>query len=75
LDRSDSKVELNNIPMGLDNIALLSDEISRSISAENPAGEKGKGAMAAEGTGAQAARELGVGWKVSPSKIIEPGNT
>jgi hypothetical protein len=29
--------------------------------------------MATDGTGAVAARELGVGWKVSPSVLIEPG--
>lgn len=44
---------------------------SRSISAENPKGEKSKGGMAtAENTlhegAANAARELGQGWKVSP---------
>jgi hypothetical protein len=31
--------------------------------------------MAAEGTGASCARDLGVGWKVSPSVIIQPGAT
>lgn len=40
---------------------------TRSISPENFTGEKGKGAMATEGTGANCARELGKGWKISPS--------
>jgi len=52
------------------NLYKLSDAKSRSISAENFSGEKGKGGMAAEGTGKQAARELGLGWKVSPSVDI-----
>ncbi len=29
--------------------------------------------MATEGTGTEAARELGVGWKISPSIKIKPG--
>ena len=52
-----------------------SDCVSRSISAENFTGEKGKGGMATEGTGASCARELGQGWKVSPSVNIAPGET
>jgi len=51
----------------------LSDAQTRSISAENFTGEKGKAGMALEGTGAQSARELGQGWKVSPSIQIAPG--
>ena len=56
-------------------IHLLSSARSRSISPENFSGEKGKGGMATEGTGKNAARELGQGWKVSPSIRIEPGQT
>ena len=48
---------------------------SRSISAENFTGEKGKGGMATEGTGASCARDLGIGWKVSPSVLIKKGET
>lgn len=48
---------------------------SRSISAENFNGEKGKGGMAEQGTGADAARDLGKGWKVSPSVRIASGQT
>jgi D-arabinan exo alpha-(1,3)/(1,5)-arabinofuranosidase (non-reducing end) len=39
----------------------------RSISAENFDGGKGQGGRASTGTGAEAARHLGQGWKVSPS--------
>ncbi|HTD93039.1 MAG TPA: hypothetical protein VK644_04480, partial [Chitinophagaceae bacterium] len=38
---------------------------------ENFNGEKGKGGMATKGTGEGASRELGQGWKVSPSVIIK----
>ena len=56
----------NGLGMGLGNIAKLSDAVTRSINAENFTGEKGKGGMATEGTGAWAASDLGRGWKVSP---------
>jgi hypothetical protein len=59
--------QFNGLGMGLHNLSRLSHARSRSISAENPTGEKGKGAMATEGTGASCARELGRGWKISPS--------
>ena len=42
---------------------------------ENFTGEKGKGGMATEGTGKNAARNLGQGWKVSPSVRIKGGGT
>ncbi len=58
---------------GTGNLSRLSAAQTRSISAENPTGEKGRGAMATEGTGAAAARDLGRGWKVSPSIRIQPG--
>ncbi|GAH53879.1 unnamed protein product, partial [marine sediment metagenome] len=38
-------------------------------------GEKAKGGMAVEGTGANAARDLGQGWKISPSVIIKGETT
>jgi D-arabinan exo alpha-(1,3)/(1,5)-arabinofuranosidase (non-reducing end) len=57
----------------LGNLSRLSDAETRSISAENFDGSKGGGGRATEGTGADAARELGQGWKVSPSIRI-PGN-
>ncbi len=60
---------LNN---AMNTLHLLSNAKTRSISAENPTGESGKGGMAEDGTGKKAARELGKGWKISPSRVIEP---
>jgi hypothetical protein len=65
----------NGLGMHMGNISRLSRAKSRSISAENFAGEKGKGGMATEGTGAQAARDLGQGWKISPSVKIKAKQT
>lgn len=59
----------------LRDLSRLMNAKSRSISAENFTGEKGKGGMATGGTGASPARELGRGWKVSPSIDISPGET
>jgi hypothetical protein len=61
--------------MGLGNLSRLSDAKTRSISAENFSGEKGQGGMATEGTGAGHARDLGLGWKISPSLNIAPHST
>lgn len=58
--------------MGLGTLSRLSSARTRSISPENRTGEKGKAAMATEGTGARAARDLGPGWKVSLSIEIAP---
>ncbi len=57
----------NGMGMGLGNLAQLSRAKSRSITAENFTGEKGRGGMATDGTNAVYARDLGQGWKVSPS--------
>ena len=65
----------NGLGMHLGNLARLSDAESRSISPENLRGERGQGGMATEGTGAECARDLGQGWKISPSVRIEPGET
>ncbi len=65
----------NGLGMHLGNLSLLSDARSRSISPENLRGEKGAGALATEGTGASSGRDLGPGWKISPSVVIEAGNT
>jgi hypothetical protein len=59
----------------LGNLYRLSDAKTFSISPENLTGEKGKGGMATEGTGAIAARDLGQGWKISPSVAIAAGAT
>jgi len=56
-------------------LARLSHARSRSISPENLTGAKGQACLATAGTGAQAARELGLGWKISPSIIIGAGET
>jgi len=48
--------------------------VTRSVSPENPTGEAGGGGRATEGTGAGAARDLGQGWKVSPSVEV-PAHT
>lgn len=65
----------NGLGNNLGNLWRLSDAETRSISPENFSGEKGKGGMATGGTGAVAARELGQGWKVSPSIHIAPHET
>ncbi len=65
----------DGLNMNLGSLPRLSKAKSRSISAENYTGEKGKGAMATEGYGAKAARELGQGWKVSPAIHIQGEET
>ena len=67
----------NGLGMHLGVLSRLSDAETRSISPENFNGEKGKGGMATEGTGAEyaAAGGLGQGWKISPSIFIESGDT
>jgi hypothetical protein len=65
-----------NIDMG--NIFMRRDAESRSLSAENFRGEKGRGGMAtakdtlAPGS-AEAARDLGQKWKVSPCAFLAAG--
>ena len=63
----------NGLVTGMSDLARLSDARTRSISAENPDGARGRGDLATEGTGLQAARDLGQGWKVSPSIRIDGG--
>ena len=65
--------EFNGLGLNLGNLYRVSKAQSRSISPENFTGEKGKAGMATEGTGKNAARELGQGWKVSPSVHIKAG--
>lgn len=68
----DTTMEMTNgIGIHLGNLSRLSCAKTRSISAENFSGEKGKGGMAKEGISAKAARDLGQGWKVSPAVNIE----
>lgn len=65
----------NGLGMDLGNLSRLSNAETRSISPENRDGSVGGGGMATEGTGAECARELGAGWKISPSIEILPGET
>jgi hypothetical protein len=64
-------IVFNGLGMSLGNLSRLSNAQTRSISAENFDGSKGKGGMATEGTGSVPSRELGRGWKVSPSIDIK----
>lgn len=70
------------INMGLGSLPLITDAQTRSISAENPTGEKGKGGMAIPNpdepkpaTSARAADDLGRGWKVRPFLRVNAGET
>jgi len=67
---------------GLGTLPLLGRGRTRSISAENPTGGKGKGGMAVPdptarkpATNAAAAHELGQGWKVRPFLRVDAGQT
>jgi hypothetical protein len=62
----------NGLTTGVGDLHRLSKARTRSISPENFTGEKGRGGMATDGTGVKAARDLGQGWKVSPSVRIKP---
>lgn len=70
-----SMAKFNGLGMNMGNLCRLSDAQTRSISPENFTGEKGMGAMATEGTGKEYARELGQGWKISPSVFIKAGES
>lgn len=65
----------NGVESNMGNIFKLSDAKSRSISPENFTGAKGQGGMATEGTGKNPSRDLGKGWKVSPSVVIKAHTT
>jgi len=69
------KLDFDGLSMSMASLPRLSNAKTRSVSPENFTGEKGKGGMATEGTGATAARELGQKWKVSPSVRIKAGQT
>ena len=83
-------MSFNGLGMNLGNLSRLSHARSRSISAENVYGEKGRGGMAEVSATPQtevakigqtwdgpngAARDLGRTWKVRPSISILPGTT
>jgi hypothetical protein len=65
----------NGLGTNLGNLYRLSTARSRSISAENPTGEPGRGALATEGLSSNAARDLGPGWKISPAVRIPSGES
>ena len=75
--------KFSGLEMNLGNLYRTSDAKTRSISPENFTGEKGKGGMANPAdkdkpniaSGANAARDLGQGWKVNPCIDIRPGQT
>jgi len=75
--------KFNGLDMNMGNLYRLSDAKTRSISPENYTGEKGKGGMADPkdreqhnvANAANAARDLGQGWKVNPFIRINSGET
>jgi Protein of unknown function (DUF2961) len=67
--------QYDGLTTSLSNIYRTSDAHTYSISPENLTGEKGKGGIATEGTGRNAARDLGQGWKISPSINVNAGQT
>jgi hypothetical protein len=78
-----SQTPFNGLETNMGNIYRLSNAQTRSISPENFTGEKGKGGMADPAdkekpnmaNAANAARDLGQGWKVNPYIRIQPGET
>ena len=67
---------------GLDGLSVLDNSHTRSISAENISGEKGKGGMAIPdpterkyAASGRAADSLGQGWKVKPFLRVNAGQT
>ena len=71
----DAQTPFNGVGSNMSNLYQLSNAKTRSISPENFDGAKGGGGKATTGTGSGASRELGVGWKVSPSVEIKAGQT
>lgn len=65
----------NGLFPNADTMALRSKARTRSLSAENPTGEKAGGARATKGASESCARDLGVGWKVAPCLRIAAGAT
>jgi hypothetical protein len=61
--------------MDLSKLSSIKKAKTRSISPENPTGAPGKGGMCPleEGSAKRAARDLGLGWKVNPYTVLQPG--
>src|SRR5512136_2965769 len=78
-----SQKAFKGLDMNIGNLYRLYDAKTRSISPENFTGEKGKAGMARledkdkpnVANAANAARDLGQGWKVNPFVRIKPGET
>jgi hypothetical protein len=66
---------LSGFQGGLGSLSLLSDAESRSISAENPTGERANGAKAPAPAAPHPSHRLGEGWKVRPAINLAPGET
>ncbi len=66
--------EWNGLGLSMGNLSRLSSAKTRSLSPENPTGEKGKGAMAVD-PNHPPSRDLGRGWKVRPCIKIKAGET
>lgn len=77
------KDKFSGVHMSMGNLSRISDAETRSISPENFTGERSKAGMADPkdkdqrnvANAANAARDLGQGWKVNPFIIIEAGET
>ena len=83
LGQAKAQSSFNGLDMNLGNLSRLSNAQNRSISPENFTGEKSKGGMARledkdernKANAANAARDLGQGWKVNPYITINSGET
>jgi len=64
----------NGLGLGLGSLSRISNAKTRSMSAENPTGEKGKGGMAEPRAGSASAH-LGRGWKCRPTVNLKPEET
>src|SRR5579859_4535770 len=74
-EETHTMTQSDGLGLGLHGISRLSHAKTRSISAENLTGEKGRGGMATDGPFARASRDLGQGWKVSPFIVIPANST
>jgi hypothetical protein len=68
-----TNLSFDGLDLHIGSLPRLSAARTYSLSAENPSGERGMGGRATQGLGAYRARELGVGWKVSPCVTLPPG--
>ena len=59
----------------IQNLFNLNNAKTFSVSAENPEGLKGEGGKAKEGPCLEYAKDLGIGWKISPFYTVPSGET